>query len=212
MISSSGAAYSPDTIAPIKEPKPMATMTHRRLDVPTEFHTSNAALVTASLDDQSLLLFRDLEGATPEELRWQPHPGMNTIGMLLAHMAIVEVWWTLIIVGKADPADVRPILGIADDADGMPIEPSAQPTASLDGKNLAFYRELHAKARAYFTKMAAGMSHDDLVAETVRKRDDGTEIGISGRWYLYHVLEHFSGHYGQILLLRHLYQDARSRS
>ncbi len=28
------------------------------------------------------------------------------------------------------------------------------------------------------------------------------------RWVLYHMLEHFSGHYGQILLLRHLYRDA----
>jgi hypothetical protein len=27
------------------------------------------------------------------------------------------------------------------------------------------------------------------------------------RWVLYHMLEHFSGHYGQILLLRHQYRD-----
>ena len=189
----------------------MVTMTHRTLDLSKGFHTSDAALVAASLDDQSRLLFRDLEGAAPDELQWQPHPGMNTIGMLLAHMAIVEAWWTLIIVGKTDPATVRPILGIGDDDDGMPAKPGASPIAFLDGKDLAFYRDLHAKARAYFTKMAAGMSDNDLVAETLRKRDDGTEVGISGRWYLYHVLEHFSGHYGQILLLRHLYRDAKAR-
>ena len=190
----------------------MAPMTHRKLDLPVGFRTADAALVAASLDDQSLLLFRDLEGITPEELQWQPQPGRNTIGMLLAHMAIVEVWWTLIIVGKAEPADVRPILGIGNDDDGMPIKPDASPITLLDGKDLTHYRDLHAKARAYFKKMAAGMSNDDLVAETERKRDDGTEVGIAGRWYLYHVLEHFSGHCGQILLLRHIYRDARAGS
>lgn len=188
----------------------MATMTHRTMSIPSGFRSPDAALVVASLDDQSQLLFRDLEGATPEELQWQPQPGMNTIGMLLAHMAIVEAWWTLLVVAKADPAEVHPILGIGDDDDGMPIKAGAKPIALLDGKELAFYRDLHAKARAYFTNMAAGMAEQDLVAETVRKRDDGTEVGIAGRWYLYHVLEHFSGHYGQILLLRHLYRDAKA--
>ncbi len=188
----------------------MATMTHRTISIPSGFRSPDAALVVASLDDQSQLLFRDLEGATPEELQWQPQPGMNTIGMLLAHMAIVEAWWTLLVVAKADPAEVHPILGIGDDDDGMPIKAGATPIALLDGKELAFYRDLHAKARAYFTKMAAGMAEQDLVAETVRKRADGTEVGIAGRWYLYHVLEHFSGHYGQILLLRHLYRDAKA--
>jgi len=189
----------------------MVTMTHRQLDIPAGFRTSDAAFVVASLDDQSRLLFEDLEGIAADELQWQPQPGMNTIGMLLAHMAIVEVWWTRIVVEKADPAEVGPVLGIGDDDDGMPVKPGAKPIALLDGKALAFYRDLHAKARAYFTKMAAGMTEQDLVGETVRKRDDGTEVGISGRWYLYHVLEHFSGHYGQILLLRHLYEDAKPR-
>ena len=189
----------------------MATMTHRTLDLSTGFHSSDAALVVASLDDQSRLLVRDLEGITPDELQWQPQPGMNTIGMLLAHMAIAEAWWTLIVLAKAEPATAEPILGIGDDDDGMPIKPGAKPIALLDGKNLSFYRDLHTKARAYLTKMAAGMTDQDLAAETVRKRDDGTEVGISGRWFLYHVLEHFSGHYGQILLLRHLYRDAKPR-
>lgn len=190
----------------------MTTMTHRMIELPAGFGAADAALVVASLDDQTKLLFKDLEGATPDELQWQPHPGMNTIGMLLAHMAIVEAWWTLIVVAKAHPAEVQPILGIGDDDDGMPIKPGAKPIALLNGKDLAFYNGLHAKARVYFKKMVSGMKESDLTAEVIRKRDDGTEVGISGRWYLYHVLEHFSGHYGQILLLRHLYKDATARA
>lgn len=190
----------------------MATMTHRTIELPAGFRSAEAALVVASLDDQTRLLFEDLEGATPEELQYQPNLGMNTIGMLLTHMAVVEAWWTLVIVAKADPASVLPILGINDDDDGMPIEPGAKPIALLNGKDLAFYRDLHAKARAYITKMVSGWTDADLKAEVVRKRPDGTEVSISGRWYLYHVLEHFSGHYGQILLLRHLYKDATTRA
>src|SRR6266536_6078347 len=45
------------------------------------------------LDDQSRRLTEDTRGATPEELAWQPAPGMNTIGMLLAHIALVEAGW-----------------------------------------------------------------------------------------------------------------------
>ena len=189
----------------------MATMTHRTIELPAGFRAPDAAMVVASLDDQSRLLFDDLKDITPDELQWQPQPGMNTIGMLLAHMAIVEAWWTLVIVAKADPASVEPILGIGDDDDGMPIKEGQKPIALLNGKDLAFYRDLHAKARAYITKMTATLTEADLTAEVVRKRPDGTEVGISGRWYLYHVLEHFSGHYGQILLLRHLYKDAAAR-
>jgi len=31
---------------------------------------------------------------------------------------------------------------------------------------------------------------------------------ISRMWTLYHVLEHFAGHFGQVLLLKHLMRDA----
>jgi uncharacterized damage-inducible protein DinB len=191
----------------------MATATvSRRIEKPKEFRCQEAALVLASMGDQSRLLFDDLKDITPDELQWQPEPGMNTIGMLLAHLAIVETWWTMIIVTKAEPADVKPILGIADEDDGMPIAAGAKPIALLNGKDLAFFRALNDRARAYVTKAAAGITDADLEAETVRTRPDGTAVGITGRWYLYHILEHFSGHYGQILLLRHLYRNHKARA
>ena len=53
---------------------------------------------------------------------------------------------------------------------------------------------------------------DGEVADTYRPGDHHPDhIGqriYAIRWYLYHILEHFSGHYGQILLLRHLYKTA----
>ena len=190
----------------------MTTMLRRNLPLPEGFRSAEAALFFASLEDQSRLLWRDLEEITPEELQWQPHPGMNTIGMLLAHLALVETWWTKVIIEKAGPeATVEPIIGIGDDDDGMPIQEGAAPIALLNGKDLTFYRTMNDKARAYVRLKMATMTDNDLDAETIRTRPDGTQSAITGRWYLYHVLEHFSGHYGQILLLRHLYRDAKKR-
>ena len=191
----------------------MTTATvQRRVEKPTDFRSSDAALVLASMDDQSRLLWEDLEGITPDELQWQQAPGMNTIGMLLTHLAIVEVWWTRLMVEKLDPAAVEPILGIGDDDDGMPIKEDAAPIALLNGKDLAYFRTLNDKARAYVTKMASGLTDADLDSEVARKRPDGTVVSITLRWYLYHILEHFSGHYGQILLLRHLYRTRTPRA
>ena len=189
----------------------MPTMTHRTLPMPQGFRSPEAALFFASLEDQSRLLWSNLEGITTEELQWQPHPGMNTIGMLLAHLAIVETWWTKIIIEKDETSDTKAMIGIGSDDDGMPIKAGEKPIALLDGKDYAFFRDLNAKARAYFRSKVAAMTDADLDGETIRTRPDGTTVSISGRWYLYHVLEHFSGHYGQILLLRHLYRDAKAR-
>ncbi|HEU4333306.1 MAG TPA: DinB family protein [Candidatus Eisenbacteria bacterium] len=188
-----------------------ATTVQRRLEMPSDFRSGDAAMVLASMDDQSRLLWEDLEGITPDELQWQPAPGMNTIGMLLTHLAVVEVWWTMVIVEKQDPATVRPVLAIDDDDDGMPMKDGAAPPAPLNGKDLAWFRALNDKARAYVRAKAAGMTDADLEASVTRTRPDGTSVAISGRWYLYHILEHFSGHYGQILLLRHFYRDRAAR-
>jgi uncharacterized damage-inducible protein DinB len=183
----------------------------RRLQKPADFRSSDAALVIASLDDQSRLLWSGLDGITPDELGWQPAPGMNTIGMLLAHLAIVETWWTMNIVEGMPEGDPRPVIGIGPDDDGMPLAKGAGPFPLLAGKDLAYFRTMNEKARAYFRAKTAVLTDADLEKETMRTRPDGTPVAITGRWYLYHVLEHFSGHYGQILLLRHLYRDRAAR-
>ena len=55
--------------------------------------SSLVGLFLAQLDDQNRNLAEDTRGLTPDELEWQPAPGMNTIGMLFAHIALVEVAW-----------------------------------------------------------------------------------------------------------------------
>ena len=89
-----------------------------------------------------------------------------------------------------------------------PVQSQAIP-AALAGRDIAWYRELHAKARAYFKNAARRLTEADLdIVRTRLRRDGSATVTHQTRWVLYHQLEHFSGHYGQILLLRHQYRDA----
>jgi uncharacterized damage-inducible protein DinB len=173
---------------------------------PTEgFRSREAATFYAQLEDQTRILLGALRDVTPAELQWQPERGMNTIGMLLAHNAAAEAWWAQVaLVGGAE-TDGREILGISFDDDGMPIAAGAAAPAQLNGKPLAFYEDLLAKARAYFKTAAAALTEADMEREITRRRDDGSQRIMNLRWVLYHMHEHFAGHRGQIQMLRHLY-------
>jgi len=173
------------------------------------FRSKEVASFLAQMDDQTRRLMEGLKGATPEELEWQPYPGMNTIGMLLAHNAIVEVFWTLVALKEDKKPSGEPILGIKDEDDGMPLPEDGKPPAALAGKDLAYYDTLLKKARAYLKETAANVTDADMDKEISRTRPNGEVRVINVRWYLYHILEHYSGHFGQVLLLRHLYQAAR---
>ena len=187
----------------------MSTQDRSVIQPLTGFRSQEVASFLAQMDDQSRRLLQDLDGASPDELGWQPYAGMNTIGMLLAHAAIVEVFWTKVALKEDQKPALEPILGIGMDDDGMPLAEDGKPPAVLEGKDLAFYKGLLQKARAYVKETAAGLSDADMEREVVRIRPNGDRRIFNLRWYLYHVLEHFSGHYGQVLLLRHLYKAAR---
>ena len=186
----------------------MSTPQRSVLEIPTEYRSKEVGSFLAQMDDQTRRLTENTRDVTPEELAWQPKPGMNTIGMLLAHNAIVEVFWTLIVLKRDEKPMAEPILGINMDDDGMPIPEEGTPPANLAGKNIAFYDDLLRKARVFLKESAKDVPDSDLEREVTRTRPDGTQRIINVRWYFYHILEHFSGHYGQVLLLRHLYKAA----
>ena len=97
------------------------------------FRSREAASFYAQLEDQARILHESIQGMTPQELEWQPERGMNTIGMLLAHNAIVDVFWTQLAILGITETDSLPALGISMDDDGMPLAPDAEGPANLKG-------------------------------------------------------------------------------
>jgi uncharacterized damage-inducible protein DinB len=178
----------------------------RSLLQPAEgFRSTEAARFYAQLEDQARILRESIQGMTPRELEWQPERGMNTIGMLLTHNAIVDVFWTQAGVLGMKETDSVPILGITMDDDGLPLAADAEAPANLKGKPLAFYEDLLARGRAYAREAWSKVSDADLDKEFTRDRPDGSKRILSVRWAMYHVVEHYAGHRGQIQLLRHHY-------
>ena len=187
----------------------MSTPNRVAIDLLPGFQSPEVASFLAQLDDQSASLDRALGDITPDELSWQPRPGMNTIGMLLAHLAIVEVWWSAIGTDQAE-SDLPAVLGIGPDDDGMPLAAGGLAPAGLAGKDRAYFDQLMAKARRFVKETWESLPEAAIEREVQRTRADGTQRSFTMRWILYHIVEHFTGHFGQIRLQRHLYQIERA--
>ena len=179
------------------------------------FQSREVGLFIAQMDDQSRRLTADTRGLDADALGWQMTPGLNTIGMLLAHIAIVEVFWTrLVLEDRPLPFEAHDVLGISLDDDGMPLPADARPPAVLAGSELGFFDDLHARARAHTKRVASAVGDADLEREVVREhpnpetREPRAGRIVTPRWTLYHMLEHEAGHYGQINLLRHHHRIA----
>jgi uncharacterized damage-inducible protein DinB len=184
--------------------------TDRTLAIPEGYDSATNPRVTsfaAQLDDQMTLLKRNTADLETLHLEWQLHPGVNTVGMLLAHLAVVDTWWIRIAPHCLPEAEAEAVMkatiGIAMDDDGLPLAADGRHPASLAGKSLEDYFRMIDAARAVSHGELRGWLDAEL-AETYPRRDRR----VSREWTLYHVLEHFAGHHGQILLLKHLMRDA----
>jgi uncharacterized damage-inducible protein DinB len=169
--------------------------------------SAEVALLLAALDDQSRRLIEETRDLSPAELSWQPAPGMNTIGMLLAHVAVAETHLGQVGLLGEDHGHVRDVLGIEVRDEGMPLPKGGRPSPALEGKDNAFFADLLARARAHTRKVAATLSDADLEREITRTRRDGAQRISNLRWILYHMLEHEAAHFGQILQLRHMLRE-----
>jgi uncharacterized damage-inducible protein DinB len=175
------------------------------LEPPAGFRSREAALFVAELDDQSLRLVADTGELGPTALEWQPALGQNTIGMLLAHVAYWEVFWTrLVLEDRPMPVEVRDVLGVDRGDIGTPLPVDGRPPVGLAGKDIAYFHALLTRARSHTCEIARDLTDADLEREVIRQRPDGSQNTIMVRWALYHVLEHQAAHYGQVNLLKHL--------
>jgi hypothetical protein len=184
-------------------------MAKREIKIPRGYNPKTQAkvgLFAAQLDRQLNWLKQEVKGLTVKQLEWQLRPGMNTIGMLLAHLALVEVWWINVApTGMPWEPDGKKLIGkvCGFDDDGMPMPPKGKHAEILKGYSLEKYLAVMAKARRSIHKEMKTWRDRDLDKfYTLNKKQ------FSRTWTLYHVLEHFASHFGQILLLKHMMRDA----
>jgi uncharacterized damage-inducible protein DinB len=183
----------------------MPTLIQRILSPTPGTASPIAGLFLWQLDDQSRRLTEDTRGASAAELAWQPARGMNTIGMLLAHIAAVEVGWIRAAVFGLD-RDSGVVLGLSKRQIDMPLAADAAPPGTLADRELRYFDDLLARARAYTRTSIAELTDADLdrrFRTPASWEGGGGEFEGTIGWALYHVLEHEAGHYGQINLLRH---------
>ncbi len=181
----------------------MSGDTITRLAPPAGYASVHVATCIAGVDELRERLLAAVRGLTPAQLEWQPRPGANTIGMLLAHVAVAETHVAQVgLLGERD-GHVHDVIGITVEDEGLPLPPGAPPSPALAGKDVAFYEGLLAKAGAHTRAAAANVRDQDLDADIVRPpRPDGTRRIFTKRWVLFHMLEHAAGHLGQVLALK----------
>ena len=186
----------------------MSPVTRNVIAIPAGYASQEVASIVAQLDDQLRRQKEQTRTLTPADLEWQPAPGMNTIGMLMAHQAVVEVGWTGLGIEDLQRNEIRfqEILGFGDKDDGMPLAPNGAPPAALAGKDLAFFDDLLDRARKHLKRVAAPVRDSDLTIMRPRTRPNGEPREVEVRWTICQLLGHFAGHFGQILLLQHARQ------
>lgn len=186
----------------------MTTM--RTLPLPERFDPETQgmlALFASQLEDQTERLREAVKSLTVDQLEYQPTPGMNTIGMLIAHIAVAEAYWMVIsttaIASREDAEEkVREIIGIRMDDDGLPLPENGTHPEALRGKTIDEYLTFMDRARVATLNVLSGWKDKELeLTYEIRDRK------ISRSWTIYHILEHLCGHFGQILMLRHMIAD-----
>jgi hypothetical protein len=177
------------------------------LETPPGYASRQVARFMWQLDEQSRRLGTDLVGIGADELEWQAAPGMNTIGMLLAHIAFSETHLAQVGLLGEPVGHAHDVIGIREEDEGLPLPPDGRPPAALANAPFDYFRELLERARVHTRQVAYPLTDQDLERIVTRPRPDGSLRVFNVGWVLYHMLEHEAGHHAQINMLRHLYRD-----
>ena len=182
------------------------------IEVSTEYPTHEAALFIAELDNLSERMHAATKMLQPIALSWQMAPGLNTVGMLLLHIAIWEVYLIRRIVEEDQEAakSVETILGIPMSLEGIPLPKDGMAPTELADKEYSFFEAILHRARAYSKGVALRMTEEDF-ARVVSIGNEKYPQNATPRWALFHVLEHFAGHRAQIMYILHMMQIASSK-
>lgn len=167
------------------------------------FRSTEVAVKVAELAAVHDLLREAVAGLSPAQLGHQAAPGRNTAGMLLAHVAMVEVHLAQVgLLGERD-GHVEDVLGLGPDDDGMRVEPGGAPAPAIAGRDLGFFLDVLDRAATHTRRACEGLTDADLATDIVRPpRPDGSQRVFDRRYVLFHMVEHASLHMGQLRTLR----------
>jgi uncharacterized damage-inducible protein DinB len=125
---------------------------------------------------------RSVEELTPEDIWWRPNAGSNSIGNLILHLAGNVTQWVVAGIGGAP--DVRERQVEFDRQEGLTVNELL---------------EILAEAVEEVDRVLARLSVESLREERVIQGLPNTVLSA-----LYHVVEHFSMHTGQIIYISKL--------
>ena len=131
---------------------------------------------------------RALAGLPPDALDWTPAPGMNSLGVLTAHLAGAARYWIGDMAGE--------------DSSGRVREAEFQVKGRTTDRLAALLEETLQHSR----KVIMGLAEEDLGAVRRSERDGET---YTVAWCLAHALEHTGLHLGHIQITRELWAAAQ---
>jgi len=131
-------------------------------------------------------IHQTIEGLSTEALDWTPGPDMNSLAVLVAHIAGSERYWIGDIAGNEPSGRVRE---------------SEFQTAGVDEAALSARLEaVLAHSRTVLERLTLA----ELEAKRSNPRD-GREYTVA--WAVFHALEHTALHLGQMQLTRQLWEQ-----
>lgn len=146
------------------------------------------ALCAALLRERRTGMLQTLEGLNADAWNWRPLPeGANSLYALVVHSFGAERRWIHEVVGQ------------------QKIERDRQAEFRARGDDIAALGALCAAVTRASEEILARLAETDL--ETVRPDPRPHTV----RWCVWHVLEHYNEHLGQMLLTRQLWENRHTR-
>jgi uncharacterized damage-inducible protein DinB len=138
-------------------------------------------------------------GGLNEALIDEPGPGGNSIGTILAHVAVIETDWLYVEILEEDyPADLLALLPPdVRDEDGHLL--------ATPGLPLARYLEAMSAVRDRLVERVGALPAEDLYR--VRSLPD---YDVTPEWVLNHLVQHEAEHRAEIALIRAVFEGRRT--
>ena len=143
-------------------------------DVSEQFLSDSRAFLT---EDYLPKIERCVSQLTPEQIWFRANDASNSIGNLLLHLAGSSRYWAIEVIGKQPIGRIR--------------------QQEFDRRDPLSPDRLMADLRAAVVDVERRLA--ELSAETLLEKRTSHDEALTVLWCVYHIVEHFSMHTGQIL-------------